>query len=372
MKNIIHFSLANTKSGITQYVLNNWKFIDKTRYQFHMATFGGKLDFQPKLEAEGCKIFYIKNRAEDNLEEFRNEVMEIFSDGYDAVHLHTSYWKSFELEMLAKKAGVPRIIIHSHNTAVYDDNGREEKERQHYKLAEKLSADVGTDFWACSQKAAKWLYTDKIPENKIVIMKNGVDADKFAYNDVVRNEYRSRLNWENKFIIGHIGRFSYQKNHKFLLQVFHEINRINGNARLLLIGKGPLETEIRSMAAQYGLSEKICFAGACEDVSCWLQAMDLFCLPSRFEGFPIAAVEAQAAGVPLILGDAVTREVNLNRKVVYVPLEMERWIYEIQLKMEHDLEEKLYQRKEGKQLIKQQGYDIRDSVRELERLYGHV
>ena len=234
---------------------------------------------------KAVNFFYIKNRAENNLNQFRSEIMEIFSMGYDAVHLHTSYWKTFELEMLAKKAGIPRIIIHSHNTAVFDDNGREEKERQHYKLAEMLTADMGTDFWACSQKAAEWLYTDKIPEEKIVIMRNGVDAEKFAYSSAVREEYRSRLNWEDKYVIGHVGRFPI-KNHEFLINVFREIEKINKNARLLLIGKGPLEAEIRLMVQRYDLSEKVRFAGACEDVDGWLQAMDLFCLPSRFEGFP--------------------------------------------------------------------------------------
>lgn len=372
MKKIIHFSLTNSKSGITQYILNNWEFIDKTRYQFHMATFGEKLDFQPRLEAEGCKFFYIKNRAENNLNQFRSEIMEIFSMGYDAVHLHTSYWKTFELEMLAKKAGIPRIIIHSHNTAVFDDNGREEKERQHYKLAEMLTADMGTDFWACSQKAAEWLYTDKIPEEKIVIMRNGVDAEKFAYSSAVREEYRSRLNWEDKYVIGHVGRFSYQKNHEFLINVFREIEKINKNARLLLIGKGPLEAEIRLMVQRYDLSEKVRFAGACEDVDGWLQAMDLFCLPSRFEGFPIVAVEAQAAGVPLILGEDVTREVNLCGKAAYVPLQTENWVKEIQLEMSRDLRKRLCQREDRKALIKRHGYDIRDTVKELERLYGDV
>ena len=130
MKKIIHFSLANTRGGITQYVLNHWKYIDKSSFQFDVVTFGGKLDFQEELEAQGCKVFYVKNRAEDDLAQFRDEILRILSGGYDMIHLHTSYWKSFELEKLAKQAGIPRIIVHAHNTAVFDDKGREEKERQ--------------------------------------------------------------------------------------------------------------------------------------------------------------------------------------------------------------------------------------------------
>lgn len=369
MKKVIHFSLANTKGGITQYVLNNWQHIEKAKFQFDMVTFGEKLDFQESLEAEGCKIFYVKNRAEDNLEEFQNDILRIFSEGYDVVHLHTSYWKSFELEKLARQAGIPRVIVHSHNTAVFDDVGREEKERMHYALREKLTRDIATDFCACSQTAAQWLYAGKIPENKIILMKNGVDVDRFAYDKQIRKEYRRKLGWEEMFIIGHVGRFSYQKNHEFLVDVFRRIACLNENVRLLLIGKGPLEARIYSMVNEYGLSNKVCFAGACEDVNRWLQAMDLFCLPSRFEGFPIVAVEAQAAGVPLMLSDAITKEVKLSQDVCYAPLSIDDWVSEVKTKMGDYVLKDIFRRSEGKEIVKRQGYDIKNSVKKLERLY---
>ena len=139
MKRIIHFSLANSKGGITQYVLNNWKHIDKTRFQFDMVTFGGHLEFENDLQKEGCRIFYVKNRAEDNLGQFQKEILQILSRGYDAIHLHTSYWKSFELEKMAKQVGISQIIVHAHNTGVFDDNERQEKEQQHYRLIKKLT-----------------------------------------------------------------------------------------------------------------------------------------------------------------------------------------------------------------------------------------
>lgn len=372
MKKIIHFSLTGAKSGITQYILSNWKHIDKTNFQFDMVTFGGKLDFQESLEAEGCKIFYVKNRAEDNLERFQKDILRIFSENYDAVHLHTSYWKSFELEKLARQAGIPKVIVHSHNTAVFDDEGREEKERIHYSLREKLTPDMATDFCTCSQTAARWLYGDKIPENKVILMKNAVDIDRFAYCEQVRKEYRRKLGWDDMFIIGHVGRFSYQKNHEFLVDVFREITCWNKNARLLLIGKGPLEARIRAIVKEYGLSEKVYFAGACEDVNRWLQVMDLFCLPSRFEGFPIVAVEAQAAGVPLMLGDTITNEVKLSQNVCYIPLRIATWADEIKTKMEDNIQKDISRRPEGKATLKHQGYDINDSVKELERLYKNV
>lgn len=369
MKKIIHFSLANAKGGITQYVLNNWDHIDKSRFRFDVVTFGGKLDFQEEIEAEGCKVFYVKHRAEDNLDGFRNAILHILRSGYDVIHLHTSYWKSFELERLAKRAGIPQIIIHSHNTAVFDDDEREKKEKRHYMLRDIVDADMATDYCACSKTAAEWLYADKIPPEKIHILKNSIDIEQFVYDEQVRKIYRARLKWEDKFIIGHIGRFSYQKNHVFLIELFKKIADVNEKARLLLIGKGPLEEQIKSMVRAYGLSDKVYFAGACNDVNCWIQSMDIFCLPSRFEGFPIVAVEAQAAGITSIFSSTITDEVKLTKNVVFLPLDQNEWKKEIEIKMNQMLTSSFLEKANNGEILRRQGYDIRDSVKELERLY---
>lgn len=366
-KRIIHFSLANTKSGVTQYVLNNWKHIDKEKFQFDVVTFGGKLDFQEELEKEGCKVFYVKSRAEDNLEQFRDEISQIFLNGYDAVHLHTSYWKSFELEKLARNAGIPRIIVHAHNTAVFDDNGREEKEEQHFLLRGQLTSDIATDYWACSQMAAEWLYADKIPQEKIHIMHNAIDVPKFTFDSSRRQEIRKRLGWENNLVIGHVGRFSYQKNHTFLIEIFKEIAKKNEEARLVLIGKGPLENDIRMLVENYNLTDKVHFAGACDDVNCWLAAMDIFVLPSRFEGLPIVAIEAQASGAKCLVSDAITRETAVTDNISFLPLDMSAWVQAILSEKKNEKNRKQY----AAQVI-QAGYDINGYIKTLESMYDGV
>lgn len=364
IKKIIHFSLANTKSGITQYVLNNWKYIDKNRFSFDMVTFGEKLDFQEDLETQGCRIFYVKNRAEDNLKDFQKEILQIFSNGYEAVHLHTSYWKSFELEKLAKKAGIPKIIVHAHNTAVFDDCGREEKEKQHYMLREELSSDIATDFWACSGLAAEWLYGDKIPQEKIRILNNAIDVQSFKFNRQKRKEVRQRLRWEDKLVIGHVGRFSYQKNHEFLIEVFKEAIKIEKNIRLLLIGKGPQESNIRSLVEKYELMDKVYFVGACNDVNCWLQAMDILALPSRFEGLPIVAIEAQTSGVKCLVSNTITKETAITDNISFLSLDVPVWkdkILEYKIEMEH--------REKYANKVIQAGYDIQQYIKNLEIMY---
>ena len=368
VKKIIHFSLANNKGGITQYVLNNWKFIDKTKFQFDMVTFGESLDFQSELEEEGCNVFYVKNRAEYNLKKFQNEILRIFSNGYDIAHLHTSYWKSFELEKLAKQVGIPRVIVHSHNTEVFDDIGREEKKRQHYNLLSALTPDIATDFWACSRAAAKWLYADKIPEERIRIVNNAIDVNKFTFSKQKRKEYRERLGWGDKFIIGHVGRFSYQKNHEFLIDVFKDVAKENKNVRLLLIGKGPLEKNVDSLIKRYGLIDKVYFAGTCNDVDGWLQAMDMFALPSRFEGLPIVAVEAQTAGLKCVCSDTITEEIVITENIELVPLQIEVWVDEI-LKIVTSAEKGNYRRNDMSHVITGAGYNILSQIQMVENYY---
>lgn len=364
-KKIIHFSVANTKGGITQYVLNNWKHIDKEKFQFDVVTFGGKLDFQEELEREGCKVFYVKSRAEEDLESFRSEISKIFLNGYDAVHLHTSYWKSFELEKLARQAEIPKIIVHSHNTAVFDDNGREEKEKQHYQLRDQLTVEIATDYWACSKAAAEWLYADKIPKEKIHIVHNAIDVSIFTFDGTKRREIRQWLGWEDKLVIGHVGRFSYQKNHIFLIEVFKDVVKKNEEARLVLIGKGPLEEEIKALVERYNLTDKVYFAGARDDVHCWLEAIDLFVLPSRFEGLPIVAIEAQASGVKCLVSNTITKETAVTDHISFLPLDMSVWTEEI---LSDDNGEK--DRKKYAEQVMQAGYDINNYIRTLENLYA--
>ncbi len=363
---VLQISVANSKSGLTQYVLNNWDYINKEKYQFDFVTFGSQLDFQDRLEREGCKVYFVKHRAEDNLESFRQEIRKIMKNGYDVVHLHTSYWKSFELEKLAKEEGIPRIIVHAHNSGVHDDSDREIKEEQHKKMLELLTPEIATDFFACSKTAAKWLYADRIPQDKIKIMKNAIDVGRFAFNAQVRAEYREKLGWDNCYILGHIGRFSYQKNHEFLIAVFRDLADKMSNAKLLLIGKGPKEGEIKKIVANYGLTDKVYFAGVREDANNWLQAMDCFCLPSRFEGLPIVAVEAQTAGLKCLCSDIISDEVKITYNIQLIPLNKSDWVNAILVQAADS-----HERRNMAEIVSAAGYDLKSQIRIIEEIYAY-
>ena len=365
---MLQFPVANSKGGLTQYVLQNWKFIDKSRFQFDFATMSKSLSFAEELEREGCKIFYISCYAEENEERFIKEFKQILLGGnYDVVHLHTKQWKSFNVEKIAREVGIKKIIVHAHNTGIdaVDLSLRAKEIELHNQMLDLLSEDIATDFWACSKMAADFLFSDKISQEKVKIMYNAIDLERFRYNIHVRQEIRNKLKIDNnKFVIGHVGRFAYQKNHEFLVDVFSSISKQEENAILLLVGEGELEDEIHKKVDELGIRDKIIFMGRCDNVQDLLQAMDIFVLPSKFEGLPIAAVEAQAAGLKCLCSDTITKEVQLTPKLELLPLISERWA---ELILKYANENKEY---DGRECIKLEMYDIRKQIKLIEKEYS--
>ncbi len=321
---VLHFTIANTGGGITKFVLRLWKYIDRDRYQFDFVTMNNYLDFSEQLEAEGCKIYYLTTYAEDNQEQFVKEVTAILNNGYDIVHLHTSWWRGFLLEDIARKNGVPKIIIHSHNTDVHikENQSREDARKLHFSQRQLLTENKATDFIACSEDAAEWLYGDKISKDKIHIIPYAIEVNEYIFNDDIRKDYRNKLGLRSDdYVIMHVGRFAYQKNHNFLLDVFKSVSEENEKVKLLLIGIGELEEQIRNKVEQYDLSNKVLFLGKREDVNCIMQAADIFAFPSRFEGFGIVLIEAQAAGLKCIVSNEIPAIAKITNNILFLPFE---------------------------------------------------
>lgn len=368
-KKILHFTIANRAGGVTKFVLELWKHIDKERFQFDFVTSDKHLDFAEELESEGCKIHYLTVYAEDDRERFNQEVEKMLDYGYDSVHLHTGSWRGgFFLEELAQKKKVPQIIIHAHNSAIFAQDGKVEEEmrKQHYKIRELLTENTATDFLACSDTAADWLYGDRIPKKRIEFIPNSVETKNFRFNSEMRNRYRSSLGYEQfHYVIGHVGQFVHQKNHEFLIEVFRQIEKENANARLMLVGVGRLQDTIKETVCKYGLEQKVQFLNKRNDVNSLMQAMDVFILPSRFEGLPIVLVEAQAAGLKCIVSDNITSMAKVTDNVEFLPLEYDAWIRKIQAYSNG------YERKDMSSIVEQAGYGIESLVKKMETIYNY-
>lgn len=363
---ILQFQIKNTKGGVTQYILNNWEYIDRDKFQFDFVTFSKELDFAHQLENEGCKIYYMSCYAEENLELFNQELNNILSRPYDAVHLHTNWWKSFNLEKAATRHRIPKIIVHSHNTMVdvLDEKERAASIERHYKLRNEFNMSMATDLAACSDKARRWLFGENIPEEKVNIINYGINVEKFIFNSNKREQLRKDMQLNDCFIIGHIGRFVYQKNHEFLINMFRQVSSKSEKARLLLIGTGELEENIKKKVEAYGLTDKVIFLGKRDDVSDLMQLMDVFCLPSRFEGFGIVLIEAQAAGLKCICSDAIPAEAKITDNINFLDFNVDYWVDKI-LKIEKEG----YKRKNMYSIITEAGYNNREEIKKLEKLY---
>lgn len=362
---VLQFPIANAKGGITQYALQNWKLIDKNRFQFDFATRSPKLDFEDELIREGCKIHYLSCSSEENEKQFIKEVHQILDDGYDVVHLHTSYWKGYLVEELALERNVPIIIIHSHSTNVdiFNDQKRKESLEIHEYYKNTLPLEYGTNFLACSKDAADWLFGEQIPREKIFIVNNAIDVSSYSFSSQPRNEYRKLLGIEDCFVLGHIGRFVYQKNHEFLIEIFKAVYDKLPHARLVLVGGGELESDIKEKVEEYGLTHAVLFLGKRNDVPQLLQAMDVFLLPSRFEGLGLVLVEAQASGLKCIASHGVPREAKVTPDLQFLDFSVDEWVNNI-LQLANG-----YRREINDDLIKEAGYDLIDQIKVIEKLY---
>lgn len=362
---ILQFPVAASKGGITQYVLQNWKYIDKEKFQFDFATMSEKLDFADDLERQGCKVFYISCYAEQDEQRFCEEFRAILSEGnYDAVHLHTKQWKSFHVEEIAREVGIKRVIVHSHSTGIdtLDGEKREEETKLHNRMLGQLNEDIATDYWACSRKAADFLYANQIPQEQIKIMNNAIDLSKFRFQPKVRQEYRKMLGVEDNFVIGNVGRFVYPKNQEFLLHVFRQLCELRDDCILLLVGCGEREEEYRKYVKKYGLAKRVIFTGYRTDIPQLLQVMDCFCLPSRFEGLGIAVIEAQASGVSCICSNKVPEEAFISPFVQALPLNEKLWLEELLNTSRKD-------RSDAWRYVQVAGYDIEEQIKVVEKAY---
>ncbi|MCI8774070.1 MAG: glycosyltransferase family 1 protein [Lachnospiraceae bacterium] len=361
---ILHFPIRNTNGGVTRSAMKFWKFIDHEKFQFDFATCT-KLDFEQDIIDQGCKVHYISCYAEQNPEQFRKELREILKDGYDVIHLNTNWWKSFEAERAAEEAGVSMILVHARNTFV-DVNDDEQRAREvivHEKCKKEFSEKTATHFMACSHMAADFLFGPQIPRKKIMILHNALDISRYTYDEEKRNNLRNKLNVSDKYVIGNVGRMAYQKNHKFLIDCFYEMQKKDKDAVLLLIGDGYLEGDIRNQVMQYGIENKVIFAGAVDNVEDYLQAMDLFAFPTLFEGLPNALVEAQAAGLKCLCSDRITKEVGITDNIQFLPLDKSQWVNTLLDRRDG------YQRKKVDEQIQSAGYDIRYEIKKLEEIY---
>ncbi|MDE7331790.1 MAG: glycosyltransferase [Lachnospiraceae bacterium] len=365
-KKILHMTPPIIKNGVYKYIFNHMEYIDRERFQFDFLTRNGKaLAATEEYRKYGFGIQTFCNTERNNEEDFRKEITEILCQGYDAIHLHTSFWRGFLIEQIAMDMKIPKVIVHSHSTwvDVKDDKKREEILLLHNAYKEKFDFRYATDVCACSRLAGDWLYGDGILREKIQILPNAINVGKYSFQPEIRDRLRKEMGIEDRIVIGNVGRYCYQKNQEFLIKAFAKAREHNKKLFLLLIGGGELKNELKNQIGELGLKPDACCMSWQDNVQDYFQIMDVFCLPSRFEGLGITSVEAQAAGLKCLLSDTIPKEAGVTDLAVFLPLDEKFWVEELVWSVPAG------EREDKEEEIGQAGYDIRTAVKKLEKLY---
>lgn len=360
---VLVFGMTENPGGVESFLMNYYRCINKKKIQFDfLCNSYQPIAYEQEIHQLGGKTYHISSRSKNFLK-YRKEMkafFELHKDEYQVIWVNVCSLANIDYLKMAKKYGIPRRIIHSHNSQNMDGILR----KILHDLNKRKIGRFATDFWACSQSAAEWFYGTGSAE----IVHNAINCDQMFCDERKRIKYRRQLKWEDNYVIGNIGRFHFQKNQLFVLDVFYELQQKMPEARLVLIGQGEDEKKIRDKVHDLSLEGKVCMPGVQQDICGWLSAMDIFLFPSVFEGLGIAALEAQANGIPVLASSTVPKEVKINNNVIFLNLDrsVKDWV-QVLCKMKNEYP-RIKSDKIKAAFIEKQ-YDIDTEVNKLEMLF---
>ena len=361
---VLHENVIMDPGGIETLIMNIYRHIDRDVVQFDFMVHRPEQAFyEDEIQALGGRIYRTPrfNPLPGAYQSYKNGMEDILirHPEYRILHAHAelNLWPL----MVAKKLGIPTRIAHSHNARTKVNL------KYFFLLYEQAKIKkYCTDMFMCSTPAGQWSFGEEaVAAGQVKFIKNGIEAERFAYSEAVRIRKRQELGLRDKFVVGHVGRFMDQKNHAFLVDVFSQIYKRNPNSVLMLVGDGRLMAQVKSKVHARGIDDAVLFLGNRSDVNELMQAMDVFVLPSLWEGLPLTGIEAQTAGLPVILADTITKEVQVTDNISWMSLDntAQEWANRI-LSAYCSLK-----RKDGRQQVANAGFDIRTTAQWLQEFY---
>ena len=302
MIKILHYGLSMNPGGIENYLVKLWDHVDQKQYQFMFVDlYEGKACFRKELEDKGCLFYNITHRRKSVVQNYKDWKNLFAEAAVDIVHCHLNTLSDLMPVFMGLRYG-KRVIVHSRSSQM----AKSVQTVLLHRLNSILLPRKKITMVAVSNNAGEWLFGK---HSDFQVIHNGVDLNRFYYDEEKRNSLRTKFGLQGRFVIGHVGVFLPVKNHAFLLKVFQAVREEDTNARLVLIGDGPLRTETEVLAKKLGIWGSVIFLGKSSDVAEWYSAMDVLVFPSFFEGFPNVVLEAQATGLPCVISDVITDEV---------------------------------------------------------------
>ena len=346
------------RCGLETMLMNYYRNMDREKVQFDFLEHRQEYtEYDEEIMRMGGRVYKLPELNPLSYK-YVGKTKRFFREHpeYKIVHAHMNCMSGLPLSY-AKRAGVPVRIAHSHS--ISDIKNLKYPIKRYYR---RVLGRAATDRMACGRMAGEWLFG----RNEFLVLNNAIHTEQFIYQPQDREKARRAYGiGEHEYVIGHVGRFFYPKNHKFLIEVFLRMKKMIPDSRLLLVGEGPLQNKICEKVCRYGLKDSVIFAGNSDKVWKMLSAMDAFVMPSLYEGLSVALIEAQASGIKCFISDAISKEAVLTDDVTVLGLEEDagKWAEKI-CRISRS-----YHRKNRKEDIIRAGYDITANAQWLENYY---
>lgn len=356
---VLHIITGMGTGGAEAFLMNMFRNIDTNKIVFDFLLRSDENVYKEEIESLGGKVYYVSPYPKKFISNYM-ETKKFFEEHneYNIIHVHGNAFIYITALIIAKQKNISCRIMHSHNT-----DTRKPIYRIIHKLNTKIFMDsLVTDRFACSTEAGKWMFKDR----DFIKINNGIDVDKFIYNEEIRNKVRKKYNIDkDTILIGHVGRFLKVKNHSYIIDIFNEYIKQNKNSKLMLIGEGPEFETINKRVKDLGIENKVIFLSKIKNVNEMMQAMDIFIFPSIYEGLGIVNIEAQTASLPCIISDRIPREAIITDlvEVKSIDLDPKEWAISI------DKNLKKHIRRNMKKVIEDSGYSSKKSSKILEDFY---
>lgn len=309
--------------GVENVIFNYYREIDKNKIQFDFFYDSDSIVEPPDDLIKLGARFY-KTPPYQNIVQYMKFLYNVFTKNkYKIVHSHINTLSVFPL-LVAKISRIPIRIAHNHSVPDGDDWRRNILKN----ILKQFSKVYATDYFTCSEKAGRWLFGEKTyNRGEVYLLKNAIDFQKYKIEKDIKIKVLEEYNLKNKFIVGHVGRFTLAKNHDFLLEIFKEITKLRDDAILILIGDGELREKIENKIKSLALEDNVIIVGKVSNVEIYYSIMDIVLIPSIFEGLSLVAIEAQASFVPVIASYAIPLEAKISSGFCYLDLNDSAYVW---------------------------------------------
>ena len=364
MRRVLQVVKAMTRDGLETFIMNIYRCVDRNEIQFDFLVFTDEeAAYDSEILEMGGQIYHLPCRSL-HYYKYVSSLKRFFDNhNYDVVHYHTNSLGNLEPLIIAALCGVRIRILHSHNSTVKGKKITRVLHRVNYALGVYHCANV---LCACSEKAAIWFYGQNYKKKNVILIKNGIDSSLFSFSQTLRDINRKALGIaDNTFVIGHVGRLTGIKNQRFIIDIVQELVNRGLSIKTLLLGEGEDRDNLQYVINQKGLQNHVTLVGSVPNTYDYYNAMDVFVMPSLFEGLPVTLVEAQCNGLPCIISDVISHDVDLVGIIKYLSLKdsVEVWADAICSVCELD-------RGKYYELIKEAGYDSNDTLKTVLSIYS--